>query len=126
MTTQKLEVYKCDICGNMAEILKEGFGDLSCCGQVMKLMKEGVTDASTEKHVPVIETTPEGVKVAVGSVEHPMLEEHYIEWIEVIADGKVYRKHLNPGEKPEATFCIQAEKVAAREYCNLHGVWKGE
>ncbi len=126
MSPKRLEVYKCDICGNIVEVLNGQAGDLVCCGQNMKLLNEGEIDAATEKHVPVIETTPEGVKVAVGSVEHPMIQEHYIEWIEVTADNKVYRKYLNPGEKPEATFCIKADNITAREYCNLHGLWKGE
>ncbi len=126
MPTKRLEVYKCEICGNIVEVINGQFGDLVCCGQNMKLMKEGITDAASEKHVPVIKTTPDGVKVTVGNVEHPMLEEHYIEWIEVIADNKVYRKYLDPSEKPEATFCIKADNVTAREYCNLHGLWKGE
>lgn len=126
MSPKRLEVYKCDICGNIVEILNGQNGDLVCCGQNMNLLEEGITDAAAEKHVPVIETTPDGVKVSVGSVEHPMLQEHYIEWIEVIADNKVYRKYLNPGEEPEAIFYIKADKITAREYCNLHGLWKGE
>jgi len=126
MSPQRLEVYKCEVCGNIIEVLNGQFGDLVCCGQNMKLMKEGTIDAAQEKHVPVLESTPDGVKVSVGSVEHPMVESHYIEWIEVIADNKVYRQYLNPGEKPEAIFCIKADKITAREYCNLHGLWKGE
>jgi superoxide reductase len=90
----------------------------------MKLMVENTVDAAKEKHIPVIEKTAEGFKVKVGSVPHPMEENHYLEWIEVIADGKAYRQFLNPGEAPEAAFAIQAEKVVAREYCNLHGLWK--
>lgn len=126
MSPKRLEVYKCDICGNIVEVLNGQLGDLVCCGEQMRLLKEGTTDASTEKHVPVVETTPDGVRVSVGSVEHPMVEEHYVEWIEVIADNKIYRKYLNPGEKPQAEFCIKAENITAREYCNLHGLWKGE
>ena len=122
--TEKLQIYKCEVCGNIVEMLHTGVGELVCCGQPMKLFKENTTDASKEKHVPVIEMTAAGIKVKVGSVAHPMEEKHYIEWIEVIADGKAYRKFLNPGEAPEATFEIKAEKVTAREYCNLHGLWK--
>jgi superoxide reductase len=121
--TEKLQIYKCDVCGNIIEMLHPGAGQLVCCGQPMKLFKENTVDAAKEKHVPVIEKTATGITVKVGSVAHPMEEKHYIEWIEVIADGKAYRKFLNPGEAPEATFEIKADKVTAREYCNLHGLW---
>ena len=120
----KLQVYKCDACGNIVEVLHGGPGELVCCGEAMKLMAENTVDAAKEKHVPVIEKTEAGVKVSVGSVAHPMEDNHYIEWIEIIADGEAYRQFLNPGEAPEATFCIDAESVTAREYCNLHGLWK--
>jgi superoxide reductase len=123
MAEQK-QVYKCEICGNIIEVLHPGVGELVCCGVPMKLLEENTVDAATEKHVPVIEKTEKGVKVKVGSVPHPMEEKHYIEWIEVIADGKVYRKFLNPGDAPEAEFCIEAGEIVAREYCNLHGLWK--
>jgi len=123
MTVQR-EIYKCEICGNIVEILHAGPGQLVCCGQPMKRYEENTVDAAKEKHVPVIEKTAEGFKVKVGSVAHPMEEKHYIEWIEVIADGKTYRKYLKPGDAPEAVFCIDAATVTAREYCNLHGLWK--
>ena len=90
----------------------------------MKLLVENTVDAAKEKHVPVIEKVAGGVKVKVGSVPHPMEDSHYIEWVEIIADGEAYRQFLNPGEIPEATFCIEAEQITAREYCNLHGLWK--
>jgi len=122
--TEKLQVYKCEICGNMVSMVHSGVGTLVCCGAPMKLMVENTVDAAKEKHIPVIEKTAEGFKIKVGSVPHPMEEKHYIEWIEVIADGKAYRQFLNPGEAPEAFFAIKAEKVVAREYCNLHGLWK--
>ena len=122
--TEKLQIYKCEVCGNIVEMLHAGAGELVCCGQPMKLFRENTVDAAKEKHVPVIEKTAAGIKVKVGSVAHPMEEKHYIEWIEVIADGKAYRKFLNPGEAPEATFELKAEKVTAREYCNLHGLWQ--
>ncbi len=121
---KQLEIYKCEVCGNIVEVLHGGAGDLVCCGQPMVLMTENTTDAAKEKHVPVIEKTADGYLVKVGSVAHPMEEKHYIEWIELIADGKAYRQFLKPGEKPEATFCIKADKVSAREYCNIHGLWK--
>lgn len=122
--TAKLQVYKCEICGNIVEVLHEGQGELVCCGQPMKLLVENTTDASKEKHVPVIEKTPNGVKVKIGSVPHPMEEKHYIEWIQIMADGKSCRQFLSPGNAPEATFDIKADKIAAREYCNVHGLWK--
>lgn len=122
---EKLEVYKCEVCGNIVEVLHGGKGELVCCGKPMKLFKENTVDAAQEKHVPVVEKGAEGITVKVGSVAHPMEEKHFIEWIELLADGKAYRQFLNPGEAPEARFEIQADKVEAREYCNLHGLWKG-
>ena len=121
---ERLEVYKCEACGNIVEVLHGGGGELVCCGEAMKLMAENSVDAAKEKHVPVIEKVAGGVKVSVGSVAHPMEEKHYIEWIEIIADGKAYRQFLNPGDTPEATFSIEAQEITAREYCNLHGLWK--
>jgi len=108
----------------MVEVLHEGAGELVCCGQPMKLMVENTVDAAKEKHVPVIEKVAGGVKVKVGSMAHPMEEKHFIEWIEVIADGKAYRQFLKPGDAPEATIMVEAKAISAREYCNLHGVWK--
>lgn len=122
---EKLQVYKCSVCGNIVEVLHVGGGELVCCGKPMVLQVENTTDAAKEKHVPVIEKTANGYKVKIGSVPHPMEEKHYIEWIELIADGKAYREFLKPGDKPEAEFCITAATVSAREYCNLHGLWRG-
>ncbi len=121
---EQLEVYKCDACGNIVEVLHGGGGELVCCGESMELFIENTVDAAKEKHVPVIEKTADGFKVKVGEVAHPMEEKHHIEWVEVIVGGKAYRQFLKPGEEPEATFCIDADKVTAREYCNLHGLWK--
>ena len=121
---KKLEVYKCDICGNIVEVLHAGQGTLVCCGQDMTLLVENTVDAAKEKHLPVIEKINGGYKVSVGSVPHPMEEKHYIEWIELIADDKAYRTFLAPGGTPEAIFMIDAVQVSAREYCNLHGLWK--
>jgi superoxide reductase len=123
---QKLDIYKCMTCGNIVQVLHGGAGKLVCCGEPMKKMTENTVDAAKEKHVPVIEKIDGGFKVKVGSVAHPMEEKHYIEWIELLADGKAYRQFLQPGMQPEAVFNIQAESVTAREYCNLHGLWKGE
>ncbi len=123
--TKKLQVYKCNVCGNMVEMVHEGAGELVCCGQPMQLMEENTVDAAREKHVPVIEKLDNGYKVTVGSVSHPMEDSHYIEWIELIAGETAYRAFLRPGDAPEAFFCTDAGSVTAREYCNLHGLWKG-
>ena len=121
---ERLEVYKCEACGNIVEVLHGGAGELVCCGEPMVRMVENTVDAAKEKHVPVIEKVDGGVKVKVGDVPHPMEEKHYIEWIEIIADGAVYRQFLKPGDAPEATFKVTADQVTAREYCSLHGLWK--
>jgi superoxide reductase len=121
---EKMEIYKCEACGNIVEVLHGGGGELVCCGEPMKLYSENTVDAAKEKHVPVIEKIDGGYKVKVGSVAHPMEEKHYIEWIEIIADGKAYRQFLNPGDAPETTFMTDAAQITAREYCNMHGLWK--
>ncbi len=121
---KRSQIYKCEVCGNIVEVLHEGVGQLVCCGQPMKLMKENTVDAAKEKHVPVIAKMADGYRVTIGSVPHPMEERHYIEWIELMADGRVYRQFLQPGGKPEAFFKIEAKNINAREYCNLHGLWK--
>jgi superoxide reductase len=124
--TKKMQVYKCEACGNIVEMLHEGDGELVCCGAPMKLLEENSVDAAKEKHVPVIEKIEGGFRVKVGSAAHPMEEKHYIEWIEAITDnGRVYRQFLSPGKAPEAVFNIDEKKITAREYCNLHGLWKG-
>jgi superoxide reductase len=122
---ERLEVYKCSVCGNIVEVLTGGVGELVCCGEPMEKLQEQTADATTEKHVPVIEKTDGGIKVTVGSVPHPMEAKHYIEWIELLADGKAYRQFLEPGGAPEAVFNVQADSVSAREHCNVHGLWKG-
>jgi len=122
--TQAKGIYKCEVCGNIVEVLHLGGGELVCCGQPMKLVVENSIEASKEKHIPVIEVIPNGVKVKVGSIAHPMEEKHFIEWIEVNVDGKVCKKFLKPGDAPEAEFCVSGAKVAARAYCNIHGLWK--
>jgi len=122
--SKKLEIYKCNICGNIVEVLNVGGGELVCCGQPMELLTEKTDDNGKEKHVPVVEETETGVRVKVGSVPHPMEENHYIEWIGVIADGVVHRKFLNPGDKSEVEFNVMAERIEAREYCSIHGLWK--
>ena len=120
----KLSVYKCELCGNIVEVLHGGDGDLQCCEQAMVLLNEKTADAATEKHVPVIESIAGGYKVTVGSIPHPMADDHYIEWIELLADGKSYTQFLSPGDAPEAVFMVEASDVSAREFCNKHGLWK--
>jgi superoxide reductase len=122
---ERLEVYKCEACGNIVEVIHGGGGELVCCGEAMQLLVENTVDAAKEKHVPVIEQVEGGVKVKVGDVAHPMEEKHYIEWIEIIDGDKADRQFLNPGEAPEAVFKTASGNVVAREYCNLHGLWKG-
>ncbi|MCK4935350.1 MAG: desulfoferrodoxin [Elusimicrobiales bacterium] len=122
--TKKNQVYKCVICGNIVEMLHAGQGELICCEKPMKLFIENSIDAAKEKHVPVIEKTSEGFKIKLGSIAHPMEEKHYIEWIELTAGEKSYKKFLNPGDASEAEFCIDTAEVTARAYCNLHGLWK--
>ncbi len=121
---KKLEIYKCEVCGNIVEVVTAGGGTLVCCGKPMKLLVENTVDAAKEKHVPVIEKISGGYKVRVGAVAHPMEEKHYIEWIEIIAGGKAYRQFLKPQDAPEAIFITDAKDITAREYCNLHGLWK--
>ncbi len=118
-------IYKCEICGNIVEVLHEGVGALVCCGEEMKFQEEKIQDSKIEKHVPFIEKTENGIIVKVGqNQEHPMEEKHYIEWIQIFADGIAYRQFLKPGDKPQALFEINADKINAREYCNIHGLWK--
>ena len=122
---ERLQIYKCDLGGNIVEVVHGGGGELVCCGEPMNLLVENTTDAAVEKHVPVVEELEHGIKVTVGSVPHPMGDDHYIEWIEVVAGGRSYTEYLSPGGAPEATFCVKAAEVTTvREYCNLHGHWK--
>lgn len=122
--TKLNEIYRCDICGNVVSITGEGAGELVCCGEPMELLKERTKDEGKEKHVPVIEKAGNGIKVRVGSAAHPMEDNHYIEWIEVISGGKAFREFLKPGDAPEAEFGINADGVQARAFCNVHGLWK--
>lgn len=123
--TELNHIYKCAICGNIVEVVHGSSGTLVCCGQPMTLLPEkGIAEEGNEKHVPIIKNLKTKVRIRVGSKEHPMSPEHHIEFIEILADGKIYRKHLKPGDKPYAEFCIKAATIVAREYCNLHGLWK--
>ncbi len=122
--TKAKEIYKCAICGNTVRVIGNGKGELVCCGQPMDLLAENSTDASLEKHVPVIEEVAGGYKVAVGSAAHPMLDEHYITWVALRTDdGIVQEKFLVPGEKPEMVVKTTAKAEKAGEYCNQHGLW---
>jgi len=121
---QRLEVYKCKLCGNIVEVLTGGDGALVCCGQDMVLMAENTVDAAQEKHVPVATKVDGGWEVAVGSVAHPMDEKHWIEWIELNANGTSYKVFLDPGQEPKAFFPVTAAEADVRAYCNLHGLWK--
>ncbi|WP_287155735.1 desulfoferrodoxin [Candidatus Solincola tengchongensis] len=122
--TERLQVYKCDICGNIVEVLHSGQGELVCCGQPMVLQVENTVDAAVEKHVPVVEVLEDGILVKVGEVAHPMIDEHYIEWVQIMAGDMSYRIFLKPGIAPEGKFTVPGEGITAREYCNLHGLWK--
>jgi len=124
--TERYQIYKCNICGNIVEVLNAGGGTLVCCGEPMVLLEEQTADWKNEKHVPVVEDKGDGkVEVVVGSTLHPMAEDHWIQWIEVIADGKTQRKYLNPGDEPKATFVVKdTANLIAREFCNKHSLWK--
>ena len=122
---KRRHIFKCEVCGHIIEVIHDGAGTLVCCDQPMVLQDEKTADSATEKHVPVIEKIAGGVKVTVGSVPHPMEEKHYIEWIELTADGVSCKRFLEPSDPPEATFRTDAKNLAAREYCNVHSLWKG-
>ena len=125
--TKQNQIYKCNICGNIVEVLHPGQGELICCGQPMEKMEEKNKDEGQEKHVPVVEKTATGIKIKVGSIPHPMEEKHFIEWIELIVGDKIYRKFLKPGQAPEAMFEVEVtdvKEILAREYCNVHGLWQ--
>ncbi|MFO8109867.1 MAG: desulfoferrodoxin [Thermoplasmata archaeon] len=125
--TKFLQVYRCDVCGNVVEVLHTGIGTLVCCGQPMELKGEKWEDEGTEKHLPLVESTEEGIKITVGSVPHPMGDKHHIEWIEVVAKGneRIYRKFLSPGDDPVVTFPVK-NVLFVRAYCNIHGLWKDQ
>jgi superoxide reductase len=122
--TELNQIYKCNVCGNISEMTHGGVGELVCCGAPMEHLHAKIEDEGLEKHKPVVEKTSIGVIVRVGEVNHPMESEHYIEWIEVVTEHRVYRKFLSPGDEPMAEFCLEAEHITARAYCNVHGLWK--
>lgn len=124
--TSRMQIYKCPVCGIVAEVLDGGAGELVCCGQPMQILQEKTQDAATEKHVPFVEKTAEGIKVRVGqNAAHPMEAKHWIQWIELIVDGTTHRQFLAPGQPAEAFFPVTGKDIVARELCNLHGLWKG-
>lgn len=121
------QIYRCNTCGNMVELIHAGSGELVCCGNPMELLSDAPKDVGAEKHIPVIEKTDSGVKVKVGSIPHPMEETHFIEWIEVIKDNEIQRAYLKPGDAPEAVFkCADINGLTAKEYCTVHGLWRSE
>ena len=122
--TKLNEVYKCAVCGNIVEVLHGGEGMLICCGQPMELLSEKKEDTGSEKHVPVIEMTAEGVLIKVGSIPHPMEETHYIEWIEAQTETGLCKKFLKPGDRPEFLIKGDVKIIKARCYCNIHGLWQ--
>lgn len=124
--SEEKQVYRCNICGNMVEVLHLGTGKLVCCGNRMQLLEEKREGLGPQKHIPVIEQIDNGVKIKIGETEHPMEENHCVEWVELVTDDAVYRKVFKPGEKPEAEFNIDLadiNSVSAREYCSIHGLW---
>ena len=126
--TKRMEVYKCEICGNIVVVVHEGFGELVCCGQPMKRMEPQTADSAQEKHVPFVKRENDGYVVRIGeNAMHPMEEKHYIEWIELVVDGIVHRRFLKPGDEPQAVFNVpEGNDISAREYCNVHGLWSNK
>lgn len=123
MSVEKInQIYKCNVCSNIVEVLSAGGGTLVCCRQDMEHLTEKTEDVGKEKHIPVIDKIIGGIKVKIGSIEHPMEEKHHIQWIEVLDKEINNKKFLNPGMKPEAEFCAE-DKIVARAYCNVHGLW---
>ncbi len=126
MSIKRHQIYKCELCGNIIEVLHAGKPALVCCGEPMKLYDENTTDAAVEKHVPVVEKSDGKIVVSVGSTLHPMQDKHWIEWIQVLAEGKTWTKFLNPGDEPKAEFALDVDTFTVRAYCNVHGLWKAE
>jgi len=125
---KKRKIYKCEICGNIVEVLEEGEGLLVCCGQNMIELNEKTEDIGQEKHVPIIEIDENSIKVKVGDIPHPMEDSHYIQFIQLLIDKNTYTRYLEPGQIPEAEFEISQtyKEISARIYCNIHGLWKSK
>lgn len=124
--TKQLQIYKCEVCGNIVEILHVGVGELVCCEQKMKLLEQKTEEQGMEKHLPIVEKTDKTIKIQVGSVLHPMEEKHHIEWIEIQTNNKIFRKFLKPGDEPKVEFEVKEKILSVRAYCNIHGLWKTE
>jgi superoxide reductase len=125
MATERHEVYKCGVCGIVAEALDGGAGEMVCCGRPMQKMAPSTAETSAEKHVPWVQRVEGGLRVTVGEADaHPMEPKHFIQWIEVLVDGRQYRQYLEPGDKPEAEFPVDGDRIVAREFCNIHGLWR--
>ena len=125
--TELKQAYRCNVCGNMVEMVRSGKGELVCCGQPMQLMVPQTTETAYEKHVPVIvQRNGAKITVRVGATPHPMMPEHFIEWIELITEDRVLRQHLKPGEEPVAEFLFEGDTFRLREFCNLHGLWEAK
>lgn len=125
--TQERKFFRCEICGNITGLIKAGGGEMSCCGKPMTLLKPNSALAATDKHIPVVSVEDGKVTVRVGSTDHPMTKEHYIEWIYLCSEGKGQRYELKPNDAPEAVFYIGNEEITAvYAYCNLHGLWVAE
>ncbi|MBL6991884.1 MAG: desulfoferrodoxin [Bacteriovoracaceae bacterium] len=123
MTTRD-QVYKCDLCGNIVEVMHAAGGKLVCCGQPMGHQNENTTEAAVEKHIPTVSFSSGELAVKVGSTSHPMADDHYIEWIELVNKDTIYRQHLSPGGEPSYNFKVEHNNYVVRAYCNLHGLWK--
>jgi len=123
--TELNNIYRCNTCGHMTEIINEGTGELVCCDQKMELLEERQLDVGAEKHIPIIEKDGNNIVVKLGEVPHPMLEEHYICFIELFVGDKIYRKFLKASDDPKAVFevCADMNDLKARAYCNIHGLW---
>jgi superoxide reductase len=124
--TKRNQVYRCEKCGNLINIVHDADANLVCCGDEMKLLEPNTVDAAQEKHIPIVEKSGSTVNISVGSVPHPMEKEHFIETISILTDNRLYRLYLSPGDKPEAIFNIDGDIKCVRAYCNLHGLWKSE
>ena len=125
--TQLRELYRCEVCGNIVEVVNEGATALVCCGEPMIKLEAKTEDQGQEKHVPVVEETESGIKVKVGSIEHPMEDKHYIKFIEILLKDRIIRKELKPGQAPEVKYCAaKSDVIEVREFCSIHGLWKNK
>jgi len=125
--TQLRELYRCEVCGNIVEVVNEGATSLVCCGEPTIKLEAKTEDQGREKHVPVVEETDSGIKVKVGSIKHPMEDKHYIKFIEILLKDRIIRKELKPGQAPEVKYCAtKSDVMEVREFCSIHGLWKNK